>query len=71
VIKAQTYRTKERNRRDARERLAHLLEKAAAPVHQRVKTRVSAAERERRLEEKRQRGLKKQDRKIVRLPDCE
>lgn len=64
VIEAGRYRTQERNRRDARERLARLVERAAQPVRRRVETRPSAAA-ERRLEEKRRKGQAKAARRPV------
>ena len=60
VIAAQRFRTQERNREDARERLARLLE-AGLHVHKaRVATKPSRASQRRRVDEKRGRGqLKK------------
>ena len=65
VIEASRFRTRERNRRDARDRLAQWLEKAAAPVKPRRRTRPTAGSRERRLEGKQQRGDTKRARKPV------
>ena len=65
VIEAGRYRTQERNRRDARERLGRLVEKAAEPVKRRVKTRPTAGAGERRLEEKLRKGRVKQGRRPV------
>ncbi len=65
VIEAGRFRTQERNRRDARERLERLVEKAAAVPEARRATRPTAASRERRLEKKRQRGQAKRARKPV------
>jgi ribosome-associated protein len=65
VIEAGRYRTQERNRRDARERLAALLEKAALPARQRLKTRAPAKAAERRLESKRRQARAKAARKPV------
>jgi len=59
VIDAQRYRTQERNRRDARERLADLIGRAAEPPKERRPTRPTGAARERRLAEKRERGERK------------
>ena len=42
VIEASRFRTRERNRQDARDRLVQWLEKAAAPVKPRRKTRPTA-----------------------------
>jgi ribosome-associated protein len=69
VIEAGRFRTQERNRRDARERLAALVEKASTPARRRVETRAPAAARERRLESKRLQGLRKERRKSVRPSD--
>jgi ribosome-associated protein len=65
VIEASRFRTRERNRQDARDRLARWLEKAAAPVKPRRKTRPTAGSRERRLEGKQRRGETKRVRKPV------
>jgi ribosome-associated protein len=48
VITARGFRTQERNRGDAYERLADLIRRAAAPGRQRVPARPTAASRERR-----------------------
>lgn len=65
VIEAARYRTQERNRRDARERLAEWVRKAAEPPARRRKTRPPAASKERRLEAKRLRSDTKRARKPV------
>jgi ribosome-associated protein len=65
VIEASRFRTRERNRQDARDRLVQWLEKAAAPVKPRRKTRPTAGSRELRLERKQQRGETKRVRKPV------
>jgi ribosome-associated protein len=59
VINAQRYRTQERNRQDALDRLTALIERAAKPPATRRATRPTAASRQRRLESKRLRGLTK------------
>jgi ribosome-associated protein len=59
VIEARRYRTRERNRQDARERLAQLIARAARPPTPRKKTRPTLASKKRRLENKRQRSEKK------------
>jgi ribosome-associated protein len=59
VIDAQRFRTQERNRRDARERLAALILRAAEPPKERRPTQPTGAARERRLAGKRKRGEKK------------
>ena len=67
VIKADRYRTQERNRQDAIGRLAQLLQKASAKPKHRVKTRPTKASRERRLAGKLHRSRKKQLRRSVKL----
>ncbi|WP_298127772.1 alternative ribosome rescue aminoacyl-tRNA hydrolase ArfB [Brevundimonas sp.] len=56
VISAVRFRTQERNRQDAIERLRGLLERAAAAPAKRVPTRPTRASRERRLEAKSRRA---------------
>ena len=65
VIRAERFRSQDRNRQDARERLAALLRRAAQPPKRRKRTVPTTASRERRLEKKRQRGRVKQTRKAV------
>ena len=60
VIDARRFRTQERNRRDALDRLVALVRRAAVPPVPRKKTRPSAASKRRRLETKRKRGATKQ-----------
>jgi ribosome-associated protein len=60
VIIAQRYRTQERNRRDARERLIALIRRAAEPPAPRRPTKPSAAAKERRLQAKARRSAIKQ-----------
>ena len=62
TIEAHRYRTRERNRADARERLAELIARAAHAPAPRKPTRPSRAARRRRLEDKRQRARLKQQR---------
>ncbi|WP_238183303.1 alternative ribosome rescue aminoacyl-tRNA hydrolase ArfB [Methylobacterium trifolii] len=59
VISAQRFRTQERNRADARERLAELVAEAAVPPVPRRATRPTLASKKRRLEEKSRRGSTK------------
>jgi len=59
VIMARRFRTQERNRADAYERLIDLIRRAAEPVKRRVPTRPTAASRERRREAKLARGRTK------------
>lgn len=56
VLKAQRYRSQERNRADALQRLAELLARAAVPTAPRQATRPSRAARETRLTQKRERA---------------
>jgi len=56
IIEAKRFRDQERNRADARARLAALIEKAAHPPAPRKPTRVPRAQKQRRLEGKRRRG---------------
>jgi ribosome-associated protein len=60
LIMAQRYRTQERNREDARERLFELIRQAAIRPKPRRPTRPTAASRERRIEGKKRRaGVKR------------
>jgi ribosome-associated protein len=65
VITAQRFRSQERNRDDARERLAALIRRAAAPPKPRRKTRPSAAQREGRLAAKAHRSAIKRRRQAT------
>ncbi len=56
IIRAERYRSQERNRADARARLVDLIRKAAEPPRPRIKTRPSLASKKRRLEAKTRRG---------------
>ncbi len=62
VIDARRYRTQERNRQDAIDRLVKLIKKAAARPKRRRATKPTRASRERRLTTKKRRGRLKQDR---------
>jgi ribosome-associated protein len=62
VISAQRFRTQERNREDARERLAHFIEAGLHVPKPRVATKPSRGAKERRLGEKRGRATIKQGR---------
>ncbi|HET7127001.1 MAG TPA: alternative ribosome rescue aminoacyl-tRNA hydrolase ArfB [Lysobacter sp.] len=62
VIAAQRFRTQERNREDARERLAHFIESGLHAPKPRVATRPTRASKERRLEAKRGRSTIKRSR---------
>ncbi len=56
VISARRFRTQEKNRRDARNRLLELIRQAAHRPASRIKTRPTAASKRRRLENKKRRG---------------
>jgi ribosome-associated protein len=62
VIDARRYRTQERNREDAIQRLIALLKKAAARPRRRRATAPTRASQERRITAKKQRGKLKRDR---------
>jgi len=59
VIHARRFRTQERNRQDARDRLMALIRRASERPKRRLKTKPSAASDKRRLEVKRLRGAVK------------
>lgn len=56
VIEARRFRTQERNREDARARLADLVRRAASPPRPRKPTKIPLAEKRRRVENKRRRA---------------
>jgi len=56
VLSAQRFRSQERNRDDALERLQHLIAKAAVRPKRRVATRPSLASKKRRIDTKQRRG---------------
>jgi len=62
VIQAQRFRTQERNREDARERLRAFIESGLHAPKKRIATKPSRGAKERRLGEKRQRSTIKQSR---------
>ena len=65
VIMARRFRTQERNRQDAYERLIDLIRRAAEPEKQRIATRPTAASREQRRETKLVRARTKRLRRSV------
>ena len=65
VIMARRFRTQERNRQDAYQRLIDLVRRAAEPGKRRVPTRPTAASRQRRREAKLARGQTKRLRQPV------
>lgn len=64
VISADRFRTQERNRADALERLVDLLRRAAVVPKVRRKTRPPAASRRKRIEGKKHRAKIKSDRRV-------
>jgi ribosome-associated protein len=68
VITARRFRSQERNRADALDRLVALIRRAATVPRRRRPTRPSMASRERRLGAKARRARLKQERTI--LPSC-
>jgi len=69
TIEARRFRTQERNREDARERLVTLIRRAAEAPVPRHATRPTAGSQVRRLESKRHRGELKASRRT--LPDAD
>jgi ribosome-associated protein len=65
VLDARRFRTQERNRQDALDRLVALIRRAAEPPTPRIKTRPTRASKARRLEAKRRRGQAKRLRRDV------
>jgi len=63
IIEAKRFRARERNRADARTRLAALIARAAAPPKKRKPTRTPPSQKRKRLENKRRQGALKQRRK--------
>jgi ribosome-associated protein len=63
VLDARRFRSQERNRQDARDRLAALIRKAAERPPTRRKSHPTAASRTRRLEDKRRRAAIKRTRR--------
>jgi ribosome-associated protein len=69
IIQAARFRTQERNRQDAVDRLIELVRRAAEKPKHRVKTRPTLASKERQLTQKRRRGCIKKMRRIVTRDD--
>jgi len=67
IIEARRYRTQDRNRQDAIDRLITLIRRAAEKPRQRRRTKPSPAARKKRLTAKRQRGEIKRRRRTVRI----
>ncbi len=62
VLSAQRFRTQERNREDARTRLAHFIESGLHAPKPRIATRPTRGSKERRLDAKRERSTIKRGR---------
>ena len=69
VIKAQCYRTQEKNRVEALERLQELIKSVAVVRKKRVSTKPSRAAKTRRMDQKTKRGRDKQLRRKVSITD--
>ena len=69
IIEARRFRTQERNRQDAIQRLVDLIRRAAEPPKKRKKTRPSRQSVKRRLESKHRKSDKKRMRRPVRGSD--
>jgi ribosome-associated protein len=67
IIEARRYRSQDRNRQDAIDRLITLIRRAAEKPRQRRRTKPSPAARQKRLTAKRQRGETKRQRRTVRI----
>jgi ribosome-associated protein len=65
IIDARRFRTQERNRRDAMERLVEWIRRAADPARPRRKTGPTRVSKERRLESKRRKSMIKHGRRAV------
>lgn len=65
IIKAQAYRTQERNREDALERLRELLAKVTHERKKRIPTKPTRAAKRRRLESKARKGERKSLRRKI------
>ncbi len=62
ILTARRFRTQEKNRKDAVDRLVNLIRKAAEIPKPRIKTKIPPGVNERRLQEKRRRSQIKQSR---------
>ena len=71
IIKAQRYRTQEKNRAEALERLQILIKSVAVTKKKRVSTKPTRASKTRRMDTKTKRGRDKQLRRKVSDTDCE
>jgi len=69
IIKAQRFRTQEKNRAEALERLKELIKSVAVVQKRRVATKPSKAAKSKRMDEKTKRGRDKQLRKKIKETD--
>lgn len=69
VLKAQRFRSQEKNRQDAIDRLKALIEKASIPQKKRIATKPGRAAKERRIRDKKKTGEKKSRRGSVKAED--
>jgi len=69
IIKAQRYRTQEKNRVEALQRLQELIKSVAVVRKKRISTKPSQASKTRRMDEKTKRGRDKRLRRKVRESD--
>ena len=69
IIKAQRFRTQEKNRTEALERLIDIIKSVAANKKKRISTKPSKAAKTRRMDHKTKRGRDKQLRKKVKITD--
>lgn len=67
IIHAQRFRSQDRNREDARERLVHLIQAALEAPKPRLATKPTRASQRRRLEDKRAHATLKQHRQTNRI----
>lgn len=65
VIRADTHRTQEMNRKEARDRLIEMVREAATPPKPRIKTKPTKASRERRVDSKKKRATVKKMRRAT------
>ena len=63
VIRADSHRTQDMNRKDARERLVEMIKDAATPPKPRIQTKPSRASKERRVDTKKKRATVKKMRR--------
>ncbi len=69
IIEARRFRTQERNRQDAIDRLVKLIQKASEKPKARIKTRPSLASKERLLAAKKRRSRIKRMRRLVSISE--